>query len=115
MSLDEKIKGVGFYPHMGSHFVYMLRCADDSYYVGVTNDLEKRIGEHKIGWDPKAYTHRRRPVQLVYAVEFSEITDAIDFEKQVKGWSRKKKEALIRKDQKALKYFSQRRGGKPRK
>ncbi len=105
----------GYSVVVNSYFVYMLRCADGSCYVGVTNDLEKRIGEHQTGWDPKAYTHRRRPVELVYAAEFPEITDAIDFEKQVKGWARKKKEALIKRDQKALEHFSRRRGGKPRK
>jgi len=81
---------------MERYFVYMLRCLDGTYYVGITNDVEKRVVQHQEGWDPSAYTHNRRPVALVYSAEFSEVTDAIAFEKQVKGWGRKKKEALIR-------------------
>lgn len=75
--------------------MYLLRCSDDSYYVGVTSELEERLEQHATGWDPKAYTHERRPVTLVYRAAFSEIGDAIAFEKRIKRWSRKKKEALI--------------------
>jgi len=100
---------------MEHYFVYMLRCTDKSYYVGITSDLEKRINQHQEGWDPSAYTHNRRPVELIYATEFSEITEAITFEKQVKRWGRKKKEALIRRDQEMLEKLSKRRGGKPRR
>ncbi|MDD5026293.1 MAG: GIY-YIG nuclease family protein [Candidatus Peribacteraceae bacterium] len=81
---------------MERYFVYLLRCSDGTFYVGITNDVEKRVAQHQEGWDPKAYTHHRRPVTLVYKAEFSEGTDAIAFEKQVKGWGREKKEALIR-------------------
>ena len=80
---------------MRSYYVYILRCLDGSYYVGITNDVERRLAQHQSGWDPKAYTHDRRPVELVYRAEFSEVADAIAFEKRVKRWSRKKKEALI--------------------
>ncbi len=62
---------------------------------------------NEAGWDPKAYTHHRRPVQLVYAAEFSEITDAIAWEKQVKGWGRKKKEVLIRREYEKLPELAQ--------
>jgi len=82
---------------MKDYFVYILKCADDSYYTGVTNNLEKRISEHQSGLI-KGYTSSRLPVKLVFSERFSDVNDAIRFEKQVKGWSRKKKEALINKD-----------------
>lgn len=81
---------------MKEYFVYILRCADGSYYTGITNDVQTRVGQHQIGSDPKAYTHTRRPVTLVYSATFGDVHEAIAWEKQVKGWSRKKKkEALI--------------------
>src|SRR5688572_3509414 len=76
-------------------YVYMLLCSDDSYYVGVTNDIERRLIEHNSGLDPKAYTFRKTPVKLVWHESFIDPNEAIDFEKQLKGWNRKKKEALI--------------------
>ncbi|MEP0368411.1 MAG: GIY-YIG nuclease family protein [Cyclobacteriaceae bacterium] len=75
--------------------VYILICSDYSYYTGVTNDLERRIWEHETGVDRKAYTYRKRPVKLVFHENFNDVNQAIDFEKQVKGWRRKKKEPLI--------------------
>ena len=86
--------------------VYMLRCKDGTYYVGVTNDVGKRFVQHQEGWDSKAYTHNRRPVELVHVAEFSEVTDAIAFEKQVKGWGREKKEVLIRREYEKLPELS---------
>ena len=80
---------------MRRFWVYMLACGDDSYYTGVTNNLEERMAYHKAGLDKNAYTYRRRPVELVYAEEFSSIDEAIRWEKRIKGWSRKKKKALI--------------------
>jgi putative endonuclease len=76
-------------------WLYILRCADGSYYVGTTRkSLDERLGEHNAGlYD--GYTARRRPVTLVFAQHFETITDAIAAERQVKGWSRAKKEALI--------------------
>lgn len=76
----------------------MLRCGDGSYYIGVTNDLEKRVAEHKAGLDHGSYTYQRRPVELVFAEDCDSIADAIRREKQLQGWSRKKKEALIKGD-----------------
>jgi len=76
-------------------FIYIVNCKDDSYYTGVTNNVERRIVEHDSGLDKKSYTYFRRPVKLVYSQEFSDPNEAIRFEKQVKGWSRAKKEALI--------------------
>jgi len=82
---------------MRDYFVYILKCSDDSYYTGVTNNLEKRISEHKSGVI-KGYTMNRLPVELVFSERFSDVNQAIRFEKQVKGWNRRKKEALINKD-----------------
>jgi len=81
-------------------WVYMLRCSDGSYYVGSHRgeDVTARVWEHQNGVYPKAYTFRRRPVELVWSVFCEEITDAIAFERKIKGWSRPKKEALIRGD-----------------
>ena len=81
---------------MREYYVYILRCCDDSYYTGVTNNVEVRVLEHQQGDDPAAYTYNRRPLELVYVQEFREINDAIAAEKQIKGWTRAKKEALIK-------------------
>ena len=83
---------------MKSYYVYMLLCADFTFYVGITNDVERRLAQHNIGSDPRCYTHKRRPVVLAHASYFSEVTQAIAWEKQLKGWSRKKKIALIGDD-----------------
>ena len=83
-------------------FLYILLCADGSYYVGTTRDsLERRIAEHEAGTFG-GYTARRRPVKLVFHQYFDRIEDAIAAERQVKGWRRDKKEALIRGDFAAL-------------
>ena len=83
-------------------YVYILRCADGSYYVGSTRtSLDDRVGQHNAG-NFDGYTARRRPVELVFAQEFQRITDAIAAERQLKGWTRAKKEALIRGDHAAL-------------
>ena len=94
-------------------FVYMLRCSDGSYYVGSTvgADLEKRIAEHQSGAFT-GYTHSRRPITLVWSEEFDRITDAIAAERQLKGWTRAKKEALVRGDWSRVSTLSRRRGGK---
>jgi putative endonuclease len=76
-------------------YVYKLKCRDVSYYVGVTNDIQRRLSEHNEGADPECYTFRRRPVELVFCERFEDPMKAIALEKQLKGWSRKKKEALI--------------------
>src|SRR5438067_13894288 len=87
-------------------FVYMLRCSDGSYYVGLTREgLDKRIGEHQFGTF-KGYTYWRRPVALVRSQEFQWLTDAIRCERQLKGWRREKKEAIIRGDYEALAELS---------
>ncbi len=68
----------------------------------MTHQLEKRIAQHQEGYDDKAYTFRRRPVRLMWSVSFTDLQSAIDVEKQIKGWSRKKKEALINEDYESL-------------
>ena len=78
--------------------MYILQCRDNSYYTGVTNNIERRLFDHQQGIDPKAYTFKRRPVQLVFYETFNDINQAIAFEKQVKGWRREKKEAIINGD-----------------
>ncbi len=79
-------------------YVYMLKCSDQSYYTGVTNNLDKRLIEHNEGYNPECYTFSRRPVELVYYEICSSPRQAIAFEKKIKGWSRAKKEALISGD-----------------
>jgi putative endonuclease len=83
---------------MNQYFVYILLCSDNSYYTGVTNDLERRLYEHENGLDPNSYTFKRRPVKLVFQESFNDVIQAIAFEKQVKGWRRAKKEAIINGD-----------------
>lgn len=78
-------------------WVYMLLCRDGTYYTGCTTWLEKRIVEHEVGLY-HGYTAARRPVELVWSAEFPDLFQAIDVERQIKGWSRKKKEALVRGD-----------------
>lgn len=80
-----------------SFWVYILRCSDGTYYTGHTDDLDRRIAQHQSGEIP-GYTHDRRPVELVFSESFTDRIDALEREQQVKDWSRKKKEALIRGD-----------------
>ena len=77
------------------YYVYILECADDSFYTGITSRLEARIIEHNSDDEPNSYCHKRRPVKLVFAREFRSVNKAIAYEKQVKRWSRAKKIALI--------------------
>ena len=88
--------------------MYILRCSDGSYYVGTTRDaLGRRVAEHNAG-TYGGYTAQRCPVALVYAQEFAAVTDAIAAERQLKGWRREKKEALIRGDLGALQILAKR-------
>jgi predicted GIY-YIG superfamily endonuclease len=80
-----------------SFWVYILRCADNSYYTGHTDNLAKRISEHQAG-EIEGYTSTRLPVTLVFADEFPTREEALSRECQIKGWSRKKKEAMMRGD-----------------
>jgi predicted GIY-YIG superfamily endonuclease len=78
-------------------WVYILRCADGSYYTGHTDALEKRIADHEAG-RIQGYTSTRRPVELVFTQAFPTREEALAAELRIKGWSRKKKEAMIRGD-----------------
>jgi len=90
-------------------FVYILQCADGSYYVGSTRTtLEARINDHNAG-RYGGYTESRRPVKLVWAEEFQYITDAIAMERRIKGWRRVKKEALIAANYAAIRDLASRR------
>ena len=96
-------------------YVYMLRCVDNSYYVGSAtgDDLQPRIDQHNCGAFP-GYTFRRRPVVLVWSEHFDRIADGIAAGRQIKGWSRAKKEALIKHDWLEISRLS-RRGGKSKR
>lgn len=96
-------------------YVYMLRCADGSFYIGSATgeDTSKRVDEHNAGAYP-GYTYSIRPAVLAWSEYFERITDGIAAERQLKGWSRAKKEALIRSDWKAVSQFARRRAGAPR-
>ena len=92
-----------------SFYVYILRCADGSYYTGHTDDLTIRLAAHRIGTF-RGYTYSRRPVRLVFQQEFGSRDEAFVAERQIKGWSRRKKEALIRGDWSSLRRHSQPHG-----
>ena len=85
------------------YVVYILECADGTYYTDSAADLSQRIWQHEIGTSPSAYTYSRRPIKLVWASEeCKKYSDALRWEKQIKGWSRAKKQALIRGDLKSI-------------
>ncbi len=98
-------------------FVYILRCAGGSYYVGSHrgDDVATRVAEHQNGKYRAAYTFSRRPVKLVWTEWFSRFDDAAVFERKVKGWSRAKKEALIKGDFDQLKWMAKRPGARERR
>ena len=96
----------------GAH-VYILRCSDDSYYVGTTrSSLEARIAQHN-NKSFDGYTASRAPVVLVFSQWFDRVTDAIENERKLKKWSRAKKEALIRGDMVSLRQLAKRRTAHP--
>ena len=80
----------------GEWFCYMLQCSDASFYVGIAVDVEERVRRHNWGVGP-AYTAERRPVKLVWSERCASSDAAREREKEIKGWSRKKKFELIRK------------------
>ena len=86
-------------------YMYILTCADGSYYTGSTIDLERRLHQHQSGMGAN-FTKKHLPVELVYMEEFKRIDQAFYREKQVQGWSRKKKEALIRGEYQKLPELS---------
>src|SRR5438445_2969053 len=81
---------------MQNHFyLYILKCVNNAYYVGHTDNIDQRMSQHNLGAINGCYTQSRRPLELVYLEVFSTRDDAFYAERQVKGWSRKKKEAFI--------------------
>ncbi len=92
--------------------MYILECSDGSYYVGSTRNLEHRLWMHNQGLGAE-YTKRRLPVRLAFAHEFARVSEAFAAEKKVQGWSRKKREALIRGDYAALPGLASRRKKAP--
>jgi predicted GIY-YIG superfamily endonuclease len=89
-------------------WVYLLRCADGSFYVGHSDDLDRRLGQHQTG-EFEGYTSTRLPVRLEYSEELASRDEALAAERQIKGWSRKKKEALCKGDWNELSRLARRR------
>ncbi|PKP07904.1 MAG: hypothetical protein CVU09_18080 [Bacteroidetes bacterium HGW-Bacteroidetes-4] len=80
---------------MKVYYVYILECSDGSYYTGITSNLSNRYIQHQTGFYKSCYTYNKRPLEMVFFADFTEVEMAIAFEKQVKKWSRAKKKALI--------------------
>jgi putative endonuclease len=93
---------------MKTMYVYILECSDGSFYTGVTNDAERRLTEHNAGIHKDSYTYSRRPVVIKFCEQFSDPELAILWEKKIKGWSHRKKQALINNDWDALTEYSRR-------
>ena len=93
-------------------FVYMLACVDGSFYVGQTDDIERRLAQHELGEGAK-YTKTRRPLRLAWSAEFDSRDDAKHAEAQIKRWTRAKKAALAAEDSHALRLLASRRKRPP--
>ena len=94
---------------MDGAFIYILRCADGTYYTGITRrSVDERMSEHVQGL-VDSYTARRRPVELLFSEYYARVDEAVAAEQRIKGWSRAKKEALIRGDYEALPRLAGRR------
>jgi putative endonuclease len=94
------------------YYVYVLRCFDGTFYTGVTNDIDRRFGEHCAGLDPACYTFQRRPLKLVHVSEFAWIDQALAFEKKLKAWSHRKKRAFVENDFASIKRYARGRDRK---
>ena len=94
-------------------WVYLLRCSDSSYYAGHTDNLDSRLWQHQQGICCE-WTRTRRPIELVWCAEAPTRYEAIAFERRIKGWTRAKKEALIKGDWSQLTLLAKRRGGRTR-
>ena len=88
-----------------SFWVYILRCRDNSFYAGHTDNLEARLASHQAGLVDN-YTQRRRPVELVFCEKFATRIEALERERQIKGWTRAKKQALIDGDWDRLRFLA---------
>ena len=91
-----------------TYWVYILKCSDESYYTGSTSNIEKRISEHQNGLI-KGYTSKRLPIELVFSEYFEDVYNSLTAERQVKGWTRAKKEALINGDFELLKVLAKKK------
>ena len=87
---------------MKIYYVYILKCNDASYYTGITSSIYTRLEEHHSGKHIGSYTYKRRPLDMVFYCEFTNVEQAISMEKQLKKWSRVKKEALINNESEKL-------------
>jgi len=94
-----------------SYYVYILKCSDQSYYVGSTSDIAKRLATHNAG-KGASWTAKRLPVRLAYQEQYESKSDAIKREQQLKGWSRAKKEALINNKLELLRNLSKSRSNR---
>ena len=83
---------------MKSYLVYILKCKDDLLYIGITNNLNRRLIEHNQGLNKTCFTFKRRPVEIIFYQDFNDVNQAIYFEKKIKKWSGKKKLALANGD-----------------
>jgi len=93
---------------MQNHFyVYILKCINGAYYVGHTDNIEQRLSQHHAGAISNCYTRTRRPLELIFVQSFSTRDDAFHAERQIKGWSRKKKEALMQEDWQEIKRLNE--------
>ena len=93
-------------------YVYILNCSDGSYYTGHTDNLDVRMAQHGAG-EGCAYTSKRRPLTLLWATDCQTLNEAFELEKQIQGWSRAKKEALMRGDFAALPVLSRSKSANP--
>ena len=93
-------------------YVYILECSDGSYYTGHTDNLESRLHQHHLAYFSQCYTASRLPVLLVYKQGFATREEALSSERQIKGWRRKKKQALIKEDWERLKKLARNRQSK---
>ncbi len=89
--------------------VYLLRCGDGSYYCGHTDNIEARLYQHETG--NIGYTAKRKPIELVWQAEFEKREEALSIERQIKGWSRAKKEALVAGDWRKISVLAKSRTG----
>ncbi|SEA54864.1 putative endonuclease [Psychroflexus halocasei] len=93
---------------MKTYFVYIIKCADNTYYTGMTNNINRRWYEHCFDQENKsAYTYSRKPLKLVFYETFNDVKQAYAFERKIKKWSKAKKEALIEKNWDRLKKLSE--------
>ena len=91
---------------MKFYYVYMLKCSDDSIYTGLTNTIDRRLEEHRLGLNKECYTFKRRPLKLIFHQEFMQFEQAEYYEKKIKKWCRSKKLALANEDFELLKELS---------